>query len=98
MTAYFPIPPNIQIENINEKIVDNNHPDLLLIKPENLNKVKMSKSSANQLSEENNLGVIKIDSTGNPESYIYVETCFKLPCSDSKNRLKTLIVSDMVTK
>ena len=48
--------------------------------------------------EDESLGVIKIDSTGNPESYIYVETCFKLPCSDSKNRLKTLIVSDMVTK
>ena len=48
--------------------------------------------------EDESLGYIRIDSTGGAESYITVETCFKHPCSDSKNHLKTLIVSDMVTK
>ena len=41
--------------------------------------------------EDESLGYIRIDSTGGAESYITVETCFKHPCSDSKNHLKTFL-------
>ena len=48
-------------KNIDDIISNNNHPDLFLIEPNNLNKVKISKNSGNKFSENNNLEIIKID-------------------------------------
>ena len=48
-------------KNIENKISINNHPDLFLIKPKDLNKVQISKNAEKEYSENNNLEIIKIE-------------------------------------
>ena len=48
-------------KNIEEKISNNNHPDLFLIEPKDLNNVQISKSTEKEVSENNNLEIIKIE-------------------------------------
>ena len=48
-------------KNIEKKISINNHPDLFLIKPKDLNKVQISKKAEKEYSENNNLEIIKIE-------------------------------------
>jgi len=48
-------------KNIEKKISINNHPDLFLIKPKDLNKVQISKNAEKEYSENNNLEIIKIE-------------------------------------
>ena len=48
-------------KNIEEKISNNNHPDLFLIEPKDSNKVQISKSAEKEFSNNNNLEIIKID-------------------------------------
>ena len=57
-------------KNIDDIISNNNHPDLFLIEPNNLNKVKISKNSGNKFSENNNLEIIKIDKIRNIKFFL----------------------------
>ena len=57
-------------ENSDEKISNNNHPDLFLIKPNNLNKIQTSKSAENESSENINLEIIKVEQIRNIKVFL----------------------------
>ena len=49
------------IKNLEEKIINNNHPDFLIIEPTNFLKSKTSKSSDSEFSKKNNPEIIKVE-------------------------------------
>ena len=58
------------IKNIEEKIINNNHPDFLVVEPTSLIKGKTNKSSASQIPNKNNSEIIKIDQIRNLQTFI----------------------------
>ena len=56
--------------NIEEKIIHNNHPDLLIIEPTSNNKGKSTKNYASEIPKKNNSEIIKIDQIRNIKTFI----------------------------
>ena len=89
-------------KNIENKISINNHPDLFLIKPKDLNKVQISKNAEKEYSENNNLEIIKIEqvrkikvflsqkSMDSEKKIVFIDNAHLLNESASNCLLKTL--------
>ncbi len=89
-------------KNIEKKISINNHPDLFLIKPKDLNKVQISKNAEKEYSENNNLEIIKIEqvrkikvflsqkSMDSEKKIVFIDNAHLLNEASSNCLLKTL--------